>query len=102
MGNAIVEGGVEHLARPLRHGVLAEIMPKPERDRRQLQAAPPGLAIVELLVAVARRHIGHGMSLDCSQAAARWVERAFSSRSAVAAAAASRIRPSSRLARNGR
>ena len=43
--------------------VVAEVLPQPERDRRQAQAAAPAAAVRHRLVALARGHVQRGAEL---------------------------------------
>ncbi|MNT83994.1 hypothetical protein D3C72_2239510 [compost metagenome] len=55
MGDAEIESGAAHVDLAVVRGVTAEIVPKPERDRRQLQAGATDAVVLHGVVAAFRR-----------------------------------------------
>ena len=64
MRDAEVEGGGSIARASLARRVLAEIVPQPERDRRQLQAAAAAPVVEHLVVAILGGQIGHRFLQD--------------------------------------
>ncbi len=63
VGDAAVEGAAQDRALRLLGPVGAEVLPEPERERGQLQPAPPGVAVGHpgrVVVPAGRSFVGHG------------------------------------------
>jgi hypothetical protein len=61
MGDPVIEGRRTDGALGVVRRVVAEIVPQPERDRRQVEAGPAAAPVDHILIAVFCRHIGHGL-----------------------------------------
>ena len=59
MGNAQVKGATANRPAGVKWNVIAEIMPKAQRQRRQLQPAAPALAVSHFIIASAGGRIIH-------------------------------------------
>ncbi len=65
MSDAEIERGAQDLALALERRVVAEVVPEPQRQGRQLQAAAADRAIRELVISVAGRDVGEWRALSC-------------------------------------
>ena len=108
MGDAQVESSPQHSALRLEWSVVTEVLPEPEGDCRQQQAAPPTTAVGHGLVAILGGDVGgHSRPPCCSRAWATTVRSlspnprptTSSHSSAKAASAPKRPRPASSRAR---
>ena len=59
MGDAEVEGAADDRATRLERTDAAEVLPEPERDRGQREAAPPAAVVAHPVVAVSGGDVWH-------------------------------------------
>ena len=64
--DAAVERAPQHRARRLERLVAAEVLPEPQRDRRQLQAPAPAPPVRHGVVALVTGHVRHSPAPSCS------------------------------------